>query len=304
QSKEGFIHVRGGRIYYLIHGKSSKAPLLLLHGGPGFPHNGLLPLSDLCNDRGVIFYDQLGCGRSDRPQHDKHWTIAHFVEEISILRRQLEIDKLHLFGHSWGALLAIEYLLSETEGVLSATLSSPAIDIPAWVKDSLRLRAELPPEMQLALQEGEKTGDFYSANYLAAQSEYYRRHICRIHPLPPELTAAGNASGPEVYNKMWGPNEFTLTGSLAEVNQGPAIAEISIPLLFTCGRYDEATPETTHALYENAQNAEIEIFEHSSHSAHFEEREAYVKRLRKFLAHAEGGSKSLWQKLLGVGARS
>ncbi len=57
-------------------------PLLCLHGGPGFTHYYLEPLEALAEHRRVIFYDQLGCGRSDRPDDLSLWTVDRFVEEL------------------------------------------------------------------------------------------------------------------------------------------------------------------------------------------------------------------------------
>ena len=57
---EGYTEVKGGKIWYRIVGESDKTPLILVHGGPGFPSYYLNPLKELGKDRPVIFYDQLG----------------------------------------------------------------------------------------------------------------------------------------------------------------------------------------------------------------------------------------------------
>src|ERR1700749_3558283 len=67
-ASEGFALVPGGRVWWMRVGKGSGTPLLLLHGGPGAAHNYLLPLKPLADERPVILYDQLGCGKSDSPQ--------------------------------------------------------------------------------------------------------------------------------------------------------------------------------------------------------------------------------------------
>jgi proline iminopeptidase len=68
KADEGYIEVPGGRVWYRAVGEQSDAiPLLCLHGGPGFTHYYLEPLETLAEHRRVIFYDQLGCGRSDQP---------------------------------------------------------------------------------------------------------------------------------------------------------------------------------------------------------------------------------------------
>src|SRR5262245_38772201 len=65
--REGFIDVPGGRVWYRIVGSGTATPLVALHGGPGFPSDYLSPLAKLGDERPVVFYDQLGCGKSDRP---------------------------------------------------------------------------------------------------------------------------------------------------------------------------------------------------------------------------------------------
>jgi proline iminopeptidase len=71
---EGTIEVPGGRVWYRSVGEGG-TPLLCLHGGPGFTHYYLEPLEALAGRRRVIFYDQLGCGRSDRPDDASLWTV-------------------------------------------------------------------------------------------------------------------------------------------------------------------------------------------------------------------------------------
>jgi pimeloyl-ACP methyl ester carboxylesterase len=61
---EGFANVPGGRVWYRVVGTGPGTPLLLLHGGPGMPSYYLSSLAVLGKDRPVIFYDQLGAGRS------------------------------------------------------------------------------------------------------------------------------------------------------------------------------------------------------------------------------------------------
>jgi proline iminopeptidase len=84
---EGYINVPGGRVWYrVINDDAPDTPLLCLHGGPGFTHNYLEPLEALATNRPVIFYDQLGCGKSDRPGDPALWTVDRFVEELAQVR--------------------------------------------------------------------------------------------------------------------------------------------------------------------------------------------------------------------------
>ncbi len=65
----------------------------MLHGGPGASSDYLIPLEKLASDRPVIFYDQLGCGRSEKPNDTPLWKISRFVSEIETIRKQLILTK-------------------------------------------------------------------------------------------------------------------------------------------------------------------------------------------------------------------
>jgi proline iminopeptidase len=87
---------------------------------------------------------------------------------------------------------------------------------------------------------------------------------------------------------MWGPAEWTVTGNLQTFDRGGRLAEIQVPALFTCGRYDEATPETTAWYSQQLPGSELVVFENSSHLAHLDERERFIQVVRDFLRKVDG----------------
>ena len=99
--QEGTISVDGYQVWYRWVGRGG-VPLLLLHGGPGAGHDYLEPLEALAADRQIVFYDQLGCGRSDQPDDRSLWRLERFVAEIDTVRRALNLEQTHLLGQSWG----------------------------------------------------------------------------------------------------------------------------------------------------------------------------------------------------------
>jgi proline iminopeptidase len=284
---EGFIEVPGGRVWYEIAGSESAIPLLLLHGGPGAPSRYLDPLRALADERPVVLYDQLGGGKSDRPEDQTLWTVDRFVKELQAVRDALGLDEVHLFGHSWGTMLAVEYMLTEPQGVESLILASPALDIPRWLRDTNRLKSQLPEEVQEAIDRHEQAGTTDSEEYQAATMEFYRRHLCRSDPWPVELEEAFANFGWDVYTTMWGPSEFHATGSLADFDVTDRLGRITVPTLFTAGRYDEATPETTAWFQSLVPGSAIEIFEESAHMTMLDEPQRYVRALRDFLREVE-----------------
>ena len=159
QLSEGFIEVPGGKVWYRVVGEGEQTPLLILHGGPGGRSCSFSGLGALGDERPVVFYDQLGGGRSERPEDDSLWRIERFVTELATVRSALDLDRVHILGHSWGSMLAAEYLLTEQPaGVASVIFSGPLLSTPRWIADTNRLRTTLPDYVQRVLAQHEEAG--------------------------------------------------------------------------------------------------------------------------------------------------
>ncbi|MHB1628230.1 MAG: proline iminopeptidase-family hydrolase [Bacilli bacterium] len=281
---EGYVAVTGGRIWYKMIGDGSETPLVLLHGGPGFSSLGTDGwLGTLGDERRVIVYDQLGAGNSDRPNDVALWRADRFVEELGQLRRALDLDEIHLLGHSWGTMLAGSYMLTQPTGVRSVIFSSPCLSAPRWAKDQEAHLQQLPVDAQDAIARCEAAGTTDSEEYQAAMMLFYRRYVCRLDPWPSVLEQAFEAANMQVYNTMWGPSEFSATGNLKEFDVTSRLHEIRIPTLFLCGRYDEATPETTAYYQSLVRDAQYHVFDHSAHMTFLEEPGEYLRVVGDFL---------------------
>jgi len=246
-------------------------PLLCLHGGPGGSHRPLTALAPLADERRVVFYDQLGSGESSRPDDPSLWTVETFVEQLQSVRDELGLERIHLFGSSWGGMLALEYAFTKPAGLASLTLNSTPTSAPRWAVEAERLFAALPPGLD------EK----------AAEAEFKRRHICRLDPEPEVLTESRKTWNTQVYETMWGPNEFTVTGTLKEWDVIGGLGELDVPTLITSGRHDECTPALVEPLHEGIRGSKWVIFEDSSHTPYLEETERYVGAVGSFLERVE-----------------
>lgn len=287
---EGKIAVSGGKVWYRVVGREKAGvPVLMVHGGPGAPHDYLEPLAALADERPVIFYDQLGCGNSDRPDDTALWTTARFVEELAAVRAALGLEELHILGQSWGTMLAVEYMLAKKpRGVRSLVLTAPFLSAPLWIADQRAYLAAMPAEVRQVVAEAEAKGDYESPAYQEAVMAFYRKHLCLLDPWPEPMQRTFEKMGVPVYLSMFGPSEFTATGSLKDTDLVDRLGEITVPALFTCGSQDEATPATTRLYQRALPGAELAVFADASHQHHLEKLDEYLAAVRGFLARTEG----------------
>ena len=284
---EGMVDVPGGKVWYRIVGSGTKTPLLLLHGGPGAPSYYLKPLAALADERPVVFYDQLGCGRSPAPADSSLWTIDRFVQELAVVRQGLALKEVHILGTSWGTILALEYMKTHPAGVKSLVMASPALDIHQWVADAESLKSTLPDSTRKVIEDAEKSGTTNSDAYQAAMMVYYRMYVARHQPWSPDIDSTFAQLGQSVYTTMDGPSEFTITGTLKDYNGTGYLKELAVPVLYTCGEFDEAVPHTVASFARATPGAEMKIFANAAHVTMEDDPEGYVAAIRDFLRRAD-----------------
>lgn len=96
-------------IYFEESGHPNGTPVFVLHGGPG---GGSYPELRRFHDPRkyhIVTYDQRGAGKSKPYCELKENDTPSLVEDIETLRKHLKLDKIHLFGGSWGSTLALAY---------------------------------------------------------------------------------------------------------------------------------------------------------------------------------------------------
>lgn len=230
KNREGCIPVTGGKVWFSESGTDSPGiPLLVLHGGPGAPHDYLRPLVVLSDERPVIFYDQLGCGNSDKPVGTALFTVDHFVEELGQVRETLGLSQVHILGQSWGTMLAVEYMIREhPSGVKSLVLSGPFLSASRFYADQRQYIDKLPALVRDAILENEALRNFGSTEYQEAMMEFYKIHVCRMDPWPDCMNRSMENLSREVYEYMWGPSEFTMTGTLGTAELAERLRDILI----------------------------------------------------------------------------
>ena len=282
-TEEGYAEVRGGRTWYSVVGEGTAVPLVTVHGGPGGTHDYLEPLAALADERQVVFYDQLGAGKSDAPEDISLWTNDRMVEELGQVLDTLGYSRVHLLGQSWGTIIAAEYALRSPGRLAGLILSDPCLSIPRFAAATAALRATLPAQVRAVLDRHEAAGSMDSQEYEQAAMEFYNRYVCRLNPWPDALIRTFGQLNQSIYERMQGPSEFIITGIHKDYDITDRLGSLAVPTLFICGRYGETRPEETEFYRSLVPEAELVIFEESSHLPHLEEQERYLQVLRDFL---------------------
>ena len=166
-------------------------------------------------------------------------------------------------------MLALEHALARPGSVRSLILSSTLASADEWVVEVKRLRDAIEGEDDDVLD------------------EFERRHFFRGAGVPLELVRMREERNGAVYEAMWGPNEWTMTGALAGWDVRPRLAELRLPTLILRGAHDLSTDAIAKTLTDGIPHAREVVFADSSHTPVLEETERYLRAVRDFLYAVE-----------------
>lgn len=285
---EGYMPFMGRRTYYRTVGeRTDKAPLILMHGGPGSTHNYFEVLDRVAEEDGrmLVMYDQIGCGNSYVDGRPELWRAETWVNELIALREHLGLDTCHLLGQSWGGMLLLTYICGyEHPGVKSCVLSSTLPASWLWGVEQARMIKELPEEYRQAIKTATETGDYSGDMYQRAEEEYMLRHAAgKPDPNGPECLLREKRAGRESYVVGWGPNEFTPMGTLKDYDVIDELKDIKEPCLVINGGDDLCTPYIAKVMYDNIPDSRWELFRECRHMCFVEDNERYVELLKEWL---------------------
>lgn len=272
-------------------GNNPKLKLLLLHGGPAFTHDYLQAFESFMPVAGVeyYFYDQLGSGRSDKPEDDDLWTIPRFVSEVDQVRQAIggTKDNFCLYGHSWGGILAMEYALAYQDQLKCLVISNMMASIPAYnayAKNVLEPQMD-PAKLKLVkdLEVAGKTDDPRFMETLIP--EFYEKHLLRrpFDQWPEPVTYSMSQVNAHVYKLMQGPSEFGASGRLANWDQMDALKTITVPTLVISSTYDTMDPAYMARMAKQLPKGEL-LATGGSHLSMYDDQKTYFDGLTAFLA--------------------
>jgi proline-specific peptidase len=289
--RDGFVRIRNKRLYYRRVGEPVRGTLVVLHGGPGLTHEYLAPLADLAGAGfELVFYDQLGCGRSERPTHYREYTIESGADDANQLRRRLGLGRVHLFGHSYGGALALEAAVRYPRAWRSLIVSSGFASMHTlWKGQRMRI-SQLSRASRQAWLRADRTGVTTRAFFRAAE-EFRRRFTERTENRPFEVLLAFQHMNGRILKAMGfdAPRLFHdgfVRGTMAGWDITKKIPRIRIPTLITVGQFDHVTPSCAREIHRGIPPSRLVVARGQGHTPFFEDRDRYISLLRNFLGRA------------------
>ena len=276
-----YAQINGNETFYTIHGQGR--PMLLLHGGPGLDHTYFRPWLDPLSDRiQLIYYDQLGMGRSSRPENYEGIGIDTWAQEADALRQYLGLNRMLLLGHSFGGFIAQEYALRYGEHLAGLILcdTAPLIDYPEVIVGNAQARGT--PEQVQTVVAGLSNPAAFADDTLWRQAWrtilplYFHQYDPKVGEAMDEQTHYSGRAFSHGFSRC-----------LPTFNVLDRLGEISAPTLLLGGQHDWIAPPALSAerLHTGIPGSQLVLFEESGHFPFIEQQDQFVNVISDWMAH-------------------
>jgi len=291
--RESRIPIGKGSLYVREIGRGN--PIIVLHGGPDFDHTYLLPdLDRLADAYRLIYYDQRGRGRSADQVRPEEVTLTSDLDDLDRVRLHFQLQSVALLGHSWGAVLALEYVLRHPERVSHVILMNPA---PASRSDLAifrnayrqKLGADMDRQREIVRSAAYRAGDpeavaaRYRLHFKPAlvRSEDYERLMATMKAAFISQGNEGILKARTVEDRLmqdtWDVNSYDLL---------PKLKTINIPTLVIAGDHDFIPVEVAQHIAAAIPNAQLVTLRNCGHFAYLECAGDVHKAFAGFFQHA------------------
>lgn len=290
-NKEDYISVNGINHWYKIQGaENATIPIVIIHGGPG----GNQYISErtigpkLSHEFTVIYYEQRGSGRSEKPKNHEDYSISALVSDLEELRRKLQIKKMYLLGVSFGSWIAMEYALAYTDRVEKLILQGPVDG--NWKRLSINqlwglkhvASEAMKKQITKILGENETIENKKDKIWSLVDEETIARLSVHNNSLIPEAISIIRESSKYGFNEDFH-NAITKT-QLEYPSLMDKIKNIHIPTKVIVGFYDRNSGvEISRDIVETIKGSILAILYNSAHYPECEELENYLKEIIDFI---------------------
>jgi proline iminopeptidase len=283
---DGYVQGCGPVIYYESIGAGR--PLIILHGGPGASHQYFLPhLLPLALKHRLLFIDERGSGRSQRPADMSGYTLEAMSCDVDAVRRALGFDSTDVLGHSFGGILAQDYAIRYPRHVRRLILAGSGSSAVRLDADFAAIKAGLAPELRAKIDALEADGILGPDG---AQKPEYRRLADEAElpyeyaVRPPAWSEPADSLGWDALTTLWGgKSDFHIDGNLMAFDFVPKLRALSIPTLIIAGDHDLPSRETLEETHAALKSSRLVILAHCGHESYVDQPAAFFAAVTSFL---------------------
>lgn len=253
--------------------------LLLLHGGPANTHEYFENFVDYLPNAGVelYFYDQLGSYYSDQPKDSTIWNLDRFVNEVEQVRQGLQLDSIYILGHSWGAMLGLEYAAKYGQHVKGLIVSNMSYSTSNSYNQRVKLYQDIAKRVPNGLvlldawYRGQPISD--SLKLQQIRDKFQSTYVIRRSPIPNALKRNFEHTN-RVDSKYTKPTQWDFSSRLPDVK---------VPTLLLGSKHDFIPIEDYKKMHSLIPKSEVYICPNGSHMAMWDDPGHYFATLRTFL---------------------
>lgn len=230
--------------------------LLGLHGGPG--GDGCAYLDELHllagPGRTVVTFDQLGTGASEAPAEPYAWSVERAVADVEAVRAHFGAERVDVYGHSWGGMLALQYSLDLPERVRRLVLANTSASAARVTASFLRQLLDLlPPYEAIAALTADMLLEHHDGQFRQAVTRWLGAYDNEETAV--ETTAEALNLGPAGAG-LWGERLWFATAALRGWDVEGRLGELAVPTLIVNGEHDMSDRAVNEVMAEGIADAE------------------------------------------------
>ena len=256
--------------YWEYHSERPNA-IIILHGFRG-NHHALIPLSRRLNTHRVILPDRPGYGESD--PLDKHHTPPNYAHWLDGLIERLGLGDFAVWGHSYGATIALIHAARGNRKPSAAIAVSPAPLSGGMLQSLTTLYYQIGQMMPNSLRRVWLTNSVMERT--TGRILLMSTHGKKRDELLSDGIAAVRSARLDVISEEY------FSGVHTDLD--PYVAGIALPTLFVAGAKDVVAPLShVRNLASKAQRGTLQILEEQGHLAPIEVPEEIAALTEQFL---------------------
>lgn len=269
-----FFDYNGLKIFYKIvesNANVKQRPLLMLNGIMMSTDSWTIFKDSLSKNRDLIMVDFVDQGKSD--ESEEQYDHAIQVNLIIELLKELKIDKVNIFGISYGGLIALQVALAKPEVVERMALFNTAAYTTPWLRDI--------GNGWNAAASTENPEDFYhvSIPYIYSHTFYIQSN---------DWMQARKGDLLKVFTPEFKRRMMRLTRSSEQYDIRERLHELDLPVLLVCSEYDYLTPKTeTQYLNEHIKDSVMFELRGTGHASMYERPNEFLILLEGFLGYSK-----------------